>query len=438
LKKALMIAIPFPPIGGSGVQRTAKFARYLPEFGWQPVVLTLHNYPLREADPSLLDELPADLAIHRVRNLTPLHRLRGDARPGAERPASRRNRPTRPLKLLADLIRAWVLIPDAFIGWFPGALWTGWRLLRREGIDVIYSTSDPFTDHLVAAGLSRLSGKPWVADFRDPWTGYVQYQHTSRRRAAVDRRLEPMILDSADRVVVTCWPAAQDLLARYPHLKAAKFVEITNGFEPADFARPVTRRSDKLTIAYTGRFSSAKNASPGFLRALAGLAEETPRFRAGVEAVFAGLFGPSNHDLVRELNLEDMVKLLGYVRHQDSVQCLLAADVLLLTLNALPGTENTYPGKLFEYFAARKPILALVAQGATADLVREMDAGVVAPPDNVPAIKAALRELYDRHQRGDLSPGPCPDLSRFERRRLAGALAAQLDAVRARRHQGGE
>lgn len=434
MQKVLVIAYTFPPRGGSGVQRTVKFAKYLPGFGWQPVILTVSNPPPREADHSLLDELPGDLPVYRVPDFN-MRFLRGIAgrlfSPNGQRAKAGTDslKPTSPArnKTRTGFVGTWLMIPDSCIRWLPAALWAGLRIVKQ--CDVIYSTSAPFTDHLVAALLCKLSGKPWVADFRDPWTQYVVYQHSSRLRSRVDAFLEERLLKAADLITVTCAATAKSFQDVYPSLPKDKFLEITNGFDAEDFDSPVCSPLDTFTIAYTGRFDSQKNVSFSFLQALKELCCERPELAGKIKVVFAGSFGEQSRALLEQWNLEEMVTLMGYVPHHESVKLLLGSHVLLLTLSDDLGIDLTYPGKLFEYLAARKTILALATEGATADLIRDMEAGLVVSPDDVGAIKHAVLSLYNQHKEGSTLSRTYDNLQRFERRPLTERLAQCLDVV---------
>ena len=172
MRKVLMIAYAFPPMGGSGVQRTLKFAKYLPDFGWEPIILTASQALMEqqgETDYSLLDDIPAAAAVHRI----PDPRLRRFLSrrpngPAMEFTDSRQLRRDGTGGYARALAKSLVFVPDAQIEWLPLALSEAISLVRRHKVDLIWSTSDPFTDHLVAYLLKRLGARPWVADFRDP------------------------------------------------------------------------------------------------------------------------------------------------------------------------------------------------------------------------------------------------------------------------------
>jgi glycosyltransferase involved in cell wall biosynthesis len=441
--KVLIIAHAFPPTGGPAVQRTSKFAKYLPQAGWLPLILTIDERASRyrrDRDVSLLEEFPSDGRIYRTRSLEP-HRVytrflnwqrqrRSEDHAKQDALASRDGRLGKvfahSFRMLKDLWWACFCIPDAHIGWLPFALLKGLVVTRSEEVDLIYSTSDPLTDHLIGYLLSRVSGRPWVADFRDPWTQDVTYRDVGRLRKKVDEVLEFLFLSRADRVVVVSRSMGENLIDKYPTIASNKVVTITNGYDEDDFCAPVSssQRPDKLTIAYAGRFNAHKQRSPAFLHALRAVLDHHPELEDKLEARFAGVFGEENECLVRQLRLGDVVKPLGYLPHRDSIEELLRADSLLLTIKAEEGAEVLVSGKLFEYLAARKPILALVPEGEAARLVENTGAGIVVPPDDVEAIKEAIYRLYCQHEAGSLRLQHSQMTNQFTRENLTVTLAA--------------
>lgn len=442
--KVLMVAYTFPPIGGSGVQRMVKFAKYLPEFGWQPVILTVNNPASAEMDPSLFNDLPDDLSVHRAPdfNLVDLLRRmvrklrsssnRRTARARADAPAPSCS-VGRVRQAWRDFSETWLMIPDRSCYWLLPALWVGVRSAKE--CDVILSTSAPFTNHLVAYFLQKFSGKPWVADFRDPWTQYGIYQRPSKLRSKVDVFFEGLFLKNPDRVTVTCAATADGFRRLYPYLPREKFVEITNGFDAADFDQrmdscPDCSPFESFTIVYVGRFVDEEHSYvPSFFQALKELHCDHPELDSEIQVIFVGRFGEQGYELLKRWELEKIVQTVGYIPHAESIKLLFKSHALLLTLNDAPGTELLYPGKLFEYFAAGRTILALVPEGATADLVRDMGAGLVVPPDDVEAIKRAVFGLYNQHKQGNMLFRIYDDLQRFERRTLTRRLAQCLEGV---------
>jgi glycosyltransferase involved in cell wall biosynthesis len=257
-KRVLMIASAFPPTGGPGVQRSAKFAKYLPQCGWGPVVVAANGDADLPRDESLLADLPADLPVHRLTGCDPrpaLRALRRSAGPLAGKLAWRGERLIN--RLLAGMY------PDRLVCWALRAFPRCRRLIDAHDVAVIYSTYSPASNHLLGWWLHAATGLPWVADFRDLWTDDYGYAPASRWRYWLDRALESAVLARADAVIAVS-PGQRDLLAARVPQASAKFVTITNGFDASDLgplpipneAPPPPPREGAFTLTFTGSFLS--------------------------------------------------------------------------------------------------------------------------------------------------------------------------------------
>jgi glycosyltransferase involved in cell wall biosynthesis len=437
-----MIAYPFPPMGGSGVQRTVKFAKYLPEFGWEPIVLTSHAFPGEEFDYSLLDDLPGTALIHRCISLEPQRLLLWLGRGGEKycrspfahfraRAGDNDSIGRKYTRFGKDLIDSFLFIPDRKVGWFPFALVKAIRILRREEISVIYSTSDPFTDHLVGYCLKKLFGKPWVADFRDPWTRNVLYQKPFRYRQRIDFSLEKRFTHAADRIVVVSEPMRSLFYQQHPEVNIAKLIVITNGYDPDDFDSIILpeRQDKKFTITFVGRFSTPNSRTPAIFEAIQSLIEDSPGVKDDIRAVIVGSFSQADQEFVASLGLQEVVEIAGYQPHRKSIEYMLRSQVLLLTLSDASGVETMYTSKLFEYLAAKKPILGVMPECPAARLIEELHAGIIVPPCDVSAIRQAIFGLYKSWLNGTSGLEQRKPLYQLERRTLTASLARCLNEV---------
>ncbi len=455
MRKVLVLAYRFPPQGGGGVQRTLKFVKYLPAAGWLPVVHTVSNPDWPLSDPTLLGEVPPFVKVSRSRTFE-FERLArttdgllareedGGARPaGAPKPRTERRGGVarRALKALAGLVQRHALVPDPQIAWVPGALFKSLSLIRREGVSLIYSSSPPNSGQVLALLLKRVTGLPWIADFRDPWTEGIrrkQAYETSRVRGWLEHAFERAVMAHADHVVVTTEKTREQYLAKYPTVPAAKFSVITNGFDPADFAlAPSTDGlldARQFNMTLTGNVEAMFDATP-FFAAVKELIDEDDDLRTHLRVNFVGTKRGKYDRFIREHGLESTVQYIGYVPHQTSLRYLAESDALFLCqIPVYESATTKLSGKLFEYLYMRKPILALTIPGLTTDILSRSGLGVAVDPDDRPGIKKALRDLYVRWRDGHGGP-PADEtyIETFDRSLQTKRLAGLFDRLAERR-----
>jgi glycosyltransferase involved in cell wall biosynthesis len=470
MKKALLISYRFPPQGGGGVQRTLKHVKYLRSFGWEPVVQTARNpyWPVR--DETLLGDVPPSVRVyrtaafeferfeHRLASLLQRSRTaRNGAPAGAARAtgADRRARPGPAIRApggtgaegeapisnggsggvlggLRGAVHRRLLVPDPQIAWLPGALAHALSICRRERPQVIYTSSPPNSVQLLGGLLAAILRRPWVADFRDPWTDGPRRQRAyvgNRMRAGIERAAERWVLRRADWVIVSAPALRERFLAKYAFLRPERVEVLTNGFDPADF-EPVGSLDRQLEpgcfhVTGTGNIETMFDARP-LLRAIAELAAENAEVARDLRVNLVGAKrGKYDADLAA-LGLSERVRYPGWVAHARSVQYLRESDVLLMCqLTQAGGGSEKLSGKCFEYLYLQKPILCLTVPGVTADLMTESGLGTVVDPADQAGIKAALGRLYA--DRGRAARGNPAVIARFDRRRLTERLAAIFD-----------
>jgi glycosyltransferase involved in cell wall biosynthesis len=388
--KVLLVTRHFPPGGGGGVQRPLKFASHLPALGIETHVLA-PDVP-ETADAEL--ELPTQAWIHRVRYVGPRAGRPSEqlvARQGLARVGTQ-----------AALLGRRLLVPDENVPWSTIATPFAIRLVRREGIDVVLTTSPPPSLHLLGATVKRTTGAAWVADLRDPLTSHPHRRGYESRLARVKEStvggVGRLVASQADAVVAASDPIADEMRALGPK---GKVVTIANGCDFDDFAGLEHHASDRLRITHAGHFHGKRDPKP-FLRALA---------QSGLDDVvvrFAGDFRAADREYAEALGLGDRVELLGEVSRRRSLELQRDSDVLLLLIPESGGRgKGVLTGKIYEYLAAERPILAAVPpDGAAAQLIRDTGAGVVVPSDDVDALRGALLDLHQRWQDGGLDGTP--------------------------------
>jgi glycosyltransferase involved in cell wall biosynthesis len=410
--KILLVTRHFPPGGGGGVQRPLKFATHLPALGIETHVLA-PDVP-GPADDSEL-ELPTQAWIHRVRYVGPR----------AGRPAERllAKQGLARVGTQAALLGRRLLVPDENVPWSTFALPVAIRLVRREKIDVVLTTSPPPSLHLLGAAVKRASDAAWVADLRDPLTSHPHRRGYESQLARLKEKsvggVGRLVASQADAIVAASDAIAEEARALEPK---GKVVTIANGCDFDDFAGLEHHQSDRLRITHTGHFHGKRDPKP-FLQALA---------ESGLEDVvvrFAGDFRAADREYAESLGLGDRVELLGDLSRRRSLELQRDSEALLLLIPESGGRgRGVLTGKIYEYLAAERPILAVVpSDGAAARLVRETGAGVVVPSDDVQAIREALLDFHRRWRDGSLDGTP---LTAEWRQRLArGARVEELADV---------
>jgi glycosyltransferase involved in cell wall biosynthesis len=402
-KRVLVLAYFFPPLGGGGVPRTLKFIRYLEPLGWDATVITTNSLAYRAHDASLLEEVPAGTRVIRTGEL-PLLKWIGLA---AQR-------------LGLDRLRQYAMWPDGGRGWAPLALVAAHKEIRRQRPDVILSTSAPAGAHLAAIWLSRRTGIPWVADFRDEWSSNPASTTQPERLKRLAARAERAISATASRVVVA---ADRFELAGMEENDPRRFV-ILNGVDPADLPpQPVEPPSDRFVLAHVGTVYESRNPSP-VLRVIANLAKRGEIERDRFEIRFVGSIWHEDFAPPNGIRFESV----GYLTHSAAVREMHSATALLLFVS---NPSLAVAGKLFEYLASGRPLLCVTSPDNFASrLVREWDAGVTADPDNPAEIEAAIVTLWRRWQEDGLTDQAevrRRTLERYSRQTEAAELAHVLD-----------
>jgi len=431
MRRVLVTSYYFPPSGGSGVQRTLKFVKYLPQFGWEPIVLTVRDadYPAR--DESLLDEVPKEIRVYRTFIPEPYRlyrKLTGRKADEALDIATLTRTTAEKRKLserVAEFVRSCFFIPDARVGWLPFAVCAASRLIHREGITALYSSAPPYTCHLIGLGLKKRFALPWVVDFRDSWVGWLSAPTRPSIPHRMDRQLERAVLKNADRILTVSRGVAEDLKKRNPDLQDGRWVVLPNGYDRSDFEGVKPLGPDgRFTLTYTGSLYGPRNPET-LLLAVESLLKERPQLRGRLKLRFVGRIGKAIEEMLRKPEWDGLVEIVPYVSHQESIGYLLSSDVALLIIDDAPANRGILTGKLFEYLGAGKPVLALAPEGDAAELIRELHAGRVVHPKDVQGIRDALLSFYQ-----DWQPGGRLTLTmdrhaieQFERRNLTRRLA---------------
>ena len=434
-RKVLVVAYYFPPSGGPGVQRTLKTVKYLPEFGWDPVVLTVRDADWPARDESLLDEIPASVPVIRTSIPEPysIYRRLTGRKPGQAVDVDVNRRPGERVPVaerLAGWVRGMFFVPDARVGWLLTGTRAGVRTAREHGVSVVHSSSPPYTCALLGRRVARAAGVPWVPEFRDPWSGFLSAPRRPAPAAALERRMERGAYEDADRLVVAWRGIARDFAAKYGPDRGNRVRLVENGYDPEDLAGVPPRVNERFTLVYTGSMYGVRNPDT-LLRAVERLRGEGRIDPDRVRLRFVGRFGAEVQEMFRRPGVADLVETRPYVPHEESVSEVLGAHVLLLVVDDYPGAEEIVPGKVFEYVGAKRPLIALAPEGAVADLVRRTGAGAVCGQHDVEATAEAFVARYEEWKATGTTafPGDAEAVARLSRRERTRDLAAVFDEV---------
>lgn len=435
VRRALFIAYEFPPMGGIASVWKTKYVKFLPRFGWEPLVVSVRDAPTNIPDPGLLDDLPPELDVVRAFSLEPTRLVRlfrgvrekakGRREPGKEPKSVVFSYTGLPFDIVAK-IKAF-FIPDEKIGWFPFAFAAAMRLIREHFPRVIFSSSPPYTAHLVAMACKRMTGLPWVCEFIDPWVDYTHFKPLTPVNAWADQWLERSIVMNADAIVGAMPGIIDGFKARYRDVEEDRYHVITYGFDPSDFSGEV-ELPDRFTLTWIG--SAFAGRSPrGLVEAVRKLLEEGKISSEDFRLSFVGTMDLGCLKMVSEAGIDDVVEMAGFVTYRESIRRMRASHLLTFQLAEGRDARFVYTGKMFEYFGARRPILALASEGATKKLIEELEAGVVVDPRDVEGIGAAIMDFISRFRAGDDLRVENPRLDQFDRESETGMLAAIFDRV---------
>lgn len=416
MRHALFVAFHFPPeASSSGVLRTLKFVRYLEQYGWRVTVIApnVDSYDL--TDPELETQVPASCRVVRTRYLNTKRHL-----------------------ALYGRYPALLAVPDTWIGWVPWAVSAARRIHATDPVDLIYSTSPHASAHLIARSVARVSQRPWVTDFRDPWVedppepgapdGFLF--------RSINRALERSVIKSCHAVVGSTNGISEMLRRRYPHVSGEKFHTIFNGYDETDFQDldAETGRSEHMLIVHAGMLNPEFRDPRPLFRALRRCsdARSIDLAKVRLRLIGGGPFAESRevHGEISRLELDDVVQVIGRVPYKQSLQQLAAADLLLL-IQASADTASLVPAKLYEYLRMQRPVLGLVQHGASAEVIETTRGGWVVCPDDDAALADRLSEAYHQWTMGTL-PDVKADLQalrRFDRKLLTAELAKLFDRL---------
>jgi len=404
MKKVLIITYYWPPSGGGGVMRWLKMSKFLPELGWQPIIFTPENPDPSVIDESLLKEIHPEIIEIKTPIWEPydLYRKLTGKKSGAKFKAGYISEASEGSwkSRLSVFIRGNFLIPDPRIFWVSPSVKFLTKYLKENPVDLIVSSGPPHSMHLIAPGLKKKFEIPWIADFRDPWTD-IDFYHKLKLTRLADRKhrqLEKKVLAAADYVVTVSPSCAADL----EKIANRKIEVIPNGYDPSDYKFEKPALDKTFTISHFGAFNKDRNPATLWL-AMNEIAIENPDFK---NLLRIKLYGQTDLSVINDIqknNLTDNLNLIEHLPHQKGLVELSKSQVLLLPLNNAPNVKGILTGKMFEYIALQRPILALGPTDADfAEILRETNSGISLNFDDLQGIKNALQNYFQLFKKNKL------------------------------------
>lgn len=402
MKKILIITYYWPPSGGAGVQRWLKFSKFLPEFGYEPIILTVDERVASYAqlDHSLLAEINPGMAVHRTETFEPynLYRKLSNKKEIPYGGFSNQKKITL-FEKFSRFIRGNLFVPDPRKGWNKYAYKKAAELIRKEQIEVVVTSGPPHSTHLIGKKLKRNFGIKWIADFRDPWTDIYYYKDLYHIGLITwyDRKLEESVLSEADKIITVSGEVGKLLLKRIPD-SSSKIAVIPNGYDNTDFENAEPVHNEMFTITYTGTISMTYRIEQ-FAEAVCLL---PGKVKEGIKIRFIGNVPDEIVNLFYLKGIGEMVEVMGYLPHKQAVSQMKGASMLLMSIPDTPDNKGIVTGKLFEYLAACKPILAIGPKGGDVEiLIDKCKAGKLFTYQDIEGMKNYILETYQQYLNGN-------------------------------------
>lgn len=431
MKRVLIITYYWVPSGGAGVQRWLKFSKYLPDFGWQPVIYTPSNPEYPSIDHSLEKDLPDAIEIIKQPIWEPYNIYRkvfGKKDEAINAGFISENKSKNRKDKLAVSIRGNFLIPDPRRFWVRPSVAFLSNYLQKHAVDAIITTGPPHSMHLIGYKLKKLFPQtPWLADFRDPWTNIDFYKDLNLTHTAdkIHHRLEKKIIESTD-CLITVSPSWK---LDFPNLFPKKTALITNGYDQEDVQISDGLLDEKFSISHIGTLNEARN--PELLwKVLEELSAENDSFK---KDLCIQLIGKTDYSVIESIKNHDLLKntaKIDYVSHSEAIKKQQSSQVLLLLINKSANAKTILTGKFFEYIASKRPILAIGPKdGDLANILNETNSGLIADFDDKTQMKRIISNYYTKYKAKNLSIEDSSNTLKYSRKFLTSRLCDLLNSL---------
>jgi len=429
-RRVLIISYYWPPSGGAGVQRWLKFVKYLRAFGWEPVIYTPENPEFPSLDKSLAKDIPEGIEIVRTPIWEPYSFYKKLI--GADKNErinagflSEKKRPG-----FAEKFSIWLrgnfFIPDARKFWIQPSVRFLLKYLEKNPVDAIVSTGPPHSMHMIALGLKKKTGLPWLADFRDPWTN-IDFYHELMLTGWADKKhhnQEMSVLQQADELVVISRSMKSDFLK----IHNRDYSVITNGYDEEDVLASGIEPDQKFTISHIGTMVKTRNPE-ALWQALKAEVTENPEFAKNLEIKLVGSVDYTVGESLEKAGLSQYVNKVSYLPHNEVVKVQQQSQVLLLLINDTPNAKVILPGKFFEYMASRRPILCIGPKdGDAAQVIADTNSGYIVDKDDAAGIQQTLKQLFAHYKTGNTKM-ESKGIDRYSRQQLTADLVERLNYI---------
>jgi len=429
VKRVLVITYYWPPSGGAGVQRWLKFTKYLPEFGWQPVIYTPKNPEAPVEDTSLLADIHPQTIVIKRRIWEPYKmymRFLGK-QSGARINAGFLSEQEKPGKKegISVWIRGNMFIPDARKFWIKPSVRFLRKYLKKKPVDAIISTGPPHSMHMIAMHLKKRLDLPWIADFRDPWTGIDYYDQLklSKRADSKHTSFEKTVLETSDKVVVI----GKSMSDQFSQIANIDPVVITNGYDEDDFNKAKGKVDEHFTILYLGAMNKDRNHFI-FWRTISTLLQDRGDISSMLRIKLIGKLDHSVLTDIKNFGVEEVTELIPYIPHDQVAEVLQAASLLYLPINNTTNARSIQTGKIFEYMASGLPILGIgPVKGDASEILRTSKAGVMIDFEDEAGLKSAIESYWEASRKGE--GGIDASYMKYSRRALTGKMAHILNEI---------
>lgn len=431
MRRLLFITYYFPPSSGPGVQRVLKFVKYLGDYGWQPTVLTVRpeDAAFPNIDDALSAEIPDAIDVVRTQAWDPYAlyaRLQGKDKSETVGVGFVGESTLTWKQHMARWVRANIFLPDARVGWVPYAKRAAEQLVKEQTFDAVFSSGPPHSTHLIGYHIAQRQDLPWMADFRDPWTGidYISELPMSALAKGWDARLEKKVLQRANRVLTV----SPDMKRRLEAHVRARYEVVENGFDPADFEEQPPPLLSRFTLSYIGNLNAARNPE-ALWKALT--LEQTQACRNDLRIRLIGNVDPVALASAEQSGVAGNIIQGDYRPHAEAIHAMRESALLLLVINRVEGAEGIMTGKLYEYIASGRPVLAIgPPKGDAAAVLQATGAGQMFDYDDTVGVAGFLAEHYAAWQAGEPKAGASLEQQApYSRYVQTGQVAALLNEI---------